>query len=258
MCAFRRLPERARAFPLIADLGCYRCLAAECMLTSRALLALMQVNHFPGTWGVGRKDRLCRNLARMKRDFPEDYDIAATTYLLPSDRRKFIQEMEEDPKVSVIGSMSCRRLCFALTPCYAAVFPSTQSIWILKPPASSCGRGIYLVSKAAGSILPKPQKALIAQRYIKHPLLINGYKFDMRIYAMVTSFDPLKVYLFHNGLTRCVGRWSPDVCVLKRPSDRLSRAPQVLHGEVHAVVQEPEEPLRALDELQREQAEREV
>ena len=79
-----------------------------------------------------------------------------------------------------------------------------QSIWILKPPASSCGRGISLISKAAGSLLPKPDKPLIAQKYIKHPFLINGYKFDLRIYALVTSYDPLKVYLFHNGLVRCV------------------------------------------------------
>ncbi len=78
-------------------------------------------------------------------------------------------------------------------------------MWILKPPASSCGRGISLISKAAGSPLPKPGKNLIAQRYFKHPFLINDYKFDLRIYVLVTSFDPLKVYLFHNGLARCVG-----------------------------------------------------
>jgi hypothetical protein len=43
---------------------------------------------------------------------------------------------------------------------------------------------------------------LACGRYVKHPFLINDYKFDLRIYALVTSFDPLKIYLFQNGLAR--------------------------------------------------------
>lgn len=39
-------------------------------------------------------------------------------------------------------------------------------------------------------------------RYIDNPLLIDGYKFDVRIYVAVTSYDPLVAYLYEEGLTR--------------------------------------------------------
>lgn len=59
-----------------------------------------KVNHFPGSWGLGRKDRLARNLGRMAREFGSAYAISSRTFYLPKERRKLIMEMEADPKVS--------------------------------------------------------------------------------------------------------------------------------------------------------------
>ena len=34
------------------------------------------------------------------------------------------------------------------------------------------------------------------------PFLIDGFKFDLRIYALVTACDPLRIFVFKDGLAR--------------------------------------------------------
>lgn len=39
-------------------------------------------------------------------------------------------------------------------------------------------------------------------RYLADPFLINGSKFDLRVYVYVSCYDPLRIYIFKEGLTR--------------------------------------------------------
>ncbi len=46
------------------------------------------------------------------------------------------------------------------------------------------------------------EESCIISRYVPNPLLINGLKFDLRIYVLVTCLDPLRIYIYNEGLTR--------------------------------------------------------
>ena len=93
-----------------------------------------------------------------------------------------------------------------------------QGIWIVKPPADSCGKGIRLVTEPEDVLdsrlvivkwhdpsrasVEMPQQNLIVQKYISNPFLVNGLKFDLRLYVLLTSIDPIKLYLYDDGLVR--------------------------------------------------------
>ncbi|XP_071643171.1 tubulin polyglutamylase TTLL13-like isoform X2 [Temnothorax longispinosus] len=130
-----------------------------------------RVNHFPGMTEICRKDLLARNLNRMQKLFPKDYNFFPKTWCFPADHGD------------------------------ATVYAKTRRsrTFILKPDTGCQGRGIYL-TKHLKDI--KPSERLICQVYIARPFLIDGYKFDLRIYALITSCDPLRIYVYNEGLAR--------------------------------------------------------
>lgn len=122
----------------------------------------------------------------MKKAFPKDYDICPQTYLLPEDYKKLAFEREADKK----------------------------ALFIMKPNAASCGKGISVLGPADS--IPKKGGYLIS-KYLANPHLIDGLKYDLRIYVLVTSYDPLKVYLFREGLTRfATEKYSTNMNSLKK------------------------------------------
>lgn len=71
--------------------------------------------------------------------------------------------------------------------------------YIIKPDQGAQGRGIWL-TKNLKEI--KPTERMICQLYINKPLLIDGFKFDLRVYTLITSTNPLRIFVYKEGLAR--------------------------------------------------------
>ncbi|XP_026141031.1 tubulin polyglutamylase TTLL5 isoform X2 [Carassius auratus] len=137
----------------------------------RSLQDFQKVNHFPRSFELTRKDRLYKNIQRMQQTHGfHNFHIVPQTFVLPAEYQEFSSSFSKD-----------------------------KGAWIIKPVASSRGRGIYLVSSP--SQIPLDENILVS-RYISNPLLIDGFKFDVRLYVLVTSYDPLLIYLYEEGLAR--------------------------------------------------------
>ncbi|NXY49011.1 TTLL4 polyglutamylase, partial [Ceuthmochares aereus] len=139
----------------------------------RVIREHQKLNHFPGSFQIGRKDRLWRNLLKMQaRCGKKEFNFFPQSFILPQDIKLLRKAWEEG---------------------------ASRQKWIVKPPASARGIGIQVIHK--WSQLPK-RRPLLVQRYLHKPYLIGGKKFDLRIYVYVTCYDPLRVYLFKDGLVR--------------------------------------------------------
>uniref|UniRef100_A0A665X0M8 Tubulin tyrosine ligase-like family, member 4 n=1 Tax=Echeneis naucrates TaxID=173247 RepID=A0A665X0M8_ECHNA len=139
----------------------------------KALEEHQKLNHFPGTFQIGRKDRLWRNLSKMQVRFgKQEFSFFPRTFILPQDI-KLLRKAWKDG--------------------------GSKQKWIIKPPASARGIGIQVIHK--WTQMPR-KRPLLVQKYLHKPYLISGNKFDLRIYVYVTSYDPLRVYMFTDGLVR--------------------------------------------------------
>lgn len=134
-----------------------------------------RINHFPNMGEICRKDALCRNMMKMAKERPEEYNFTPKTWTLPSEYNTFLlysRELKKKKKVKT---------------------------FIAKPANGAMGNGISLFRNA--DKIPSAEHYIV-QEYLDKPFLIDGYKCDLRIYVLMTACDPLRLFLFHDGLLR--------------------------------------------------------
>jgi tubulin polyglutamylase TTLL9 len=151
-----------------------------------------RVNHFPNNYELTRKDLMYKNLRRYKKQLEKEnkleeakkFNFYPQTFYMPNEYSLFMDEYKKNQ----------------------------NAMWIMKPAGKAQGRGIFLITSMNQIIswknsLKGGQENLInelyiAQKYLMNPLLVGGKKFDLRIYALVTSYNPLTVYLYRTGFAR--------------------------------------------------------
>ena len=161
------------------------------------------LNHFPNFYELTRKDLMAKNIKKYKKQLLKEgktvdhLDFLPLTYVLPQDMSVFIEEFKKYP----------------------------NSLWILKPNNRCQGQGITLLNKTSKVKKMNFNKKVtdnyqninvndvyVVSKYIDNPFLMGGKKFDMRIYCLVTTFHPLKAYLYQQGFCRfCNEKFSVDV-----------------------------------------------
>ncbi|TSP36075.1 Tubulin polyglutamylase TTLL11 [Bagarius yarrelli] len=141
-----------------------------------------QVNKFPGMVEMLRKINLSRAMRTMQQLFPEEYNFYPRSWILPEEYQLF------STQIRLLKDSDS----------------SLKPTFIVKPDSGSQGDGIYLI-RDPGDLRAFPGsqvKQAVVQEYIQKPLLIDKLKFDIRLYVLVRSLDPLEIYIAKEGLSR--------------------------------------------------------
>ena len=140
-----------------------------------------KINHIPGNNALTVKSRLYRSLMDLKdrlehqqRDSQHLTDRLAfvpRVFSMPEDYHAFQQAALEQP----------------------------GKRWLLKPKNSARGKGIQLVKDPAEVPM---EASWMVQEYLENPHTMHGRKYVLRLYVLVSSISPFRVYLYHQGFAK--------------------------------------------------------
>ncbi|KAG5507572.1 hypothetical protein JKF63_06521 [Porcisia hertigi] len=209
------------------------------------------LNHFRNHYELTRKDTMVRNIKKMVKALEKDgdaeevaaaWDFFPVTFSLPQDYGLFEQEFRRHPNTiwimkppakaqgkgiflfSKLSQIAEWRREFKQRHGYLTSSGSGGGAAMGggggNGPSTGGGAGggaggtgnPYSVGSIGGQYgVSEPVEPYLAQRYISNPHLVGGKKYDLRIYVLVQSYQPLTVWLHRTGFARfCQHRYSLD------------------------------------------------
>ena len=244
------------------------------ILDTHTFTETQYINHFRDHSEITRKDMLAKNLKRMRHDlkghgqmqYVNQLMFFPETYVLPVEFGMLKQRMLEVQKSGEQGVVWIMKPCgksqgkgiFMITklselnawwqtvsaPVNVATImaeaspldsPAGQSPVMgynnqLQPSLTTTGS-----TQTAQTTPIVGSDQYVCQRYIGNPYLIGGRKFDMRIYVLVTSYKPLRVFICRYGFARFTfQRYKLDSTSITDASVHLTNVAIQKHTEAYA------------------------
>ncbi|MES1908195.1 MAG: hypothetical protein MHM6MM_001174 [Cercozoa sp. M6MM] len=163
------------------------------------------LNHFAGSEWLTRKDYLLRTIRAAREKSKRPLNFMPLSFLLPRERNSLLQRLRNGAKQR-----------------------NAEPAFIAKPAALARGRKISLIRTAndierAVSLVREddqedkiqskkrrhrvlsddsPSRSMVVQKYVSRPLLVGGHKVDLRLYVLISSVAPLRVFLHKRGICR--------------------------------------------------------
>lgn len=149
-----------------------------------------RINHFPGNAALTVKSRLYESLASLRARMVDGFgtqhpltsrlDFFPRAYVMPHDYHALQQAARNNP----------------------------AQRWILKPTNASKGKGVRVLQDVGEAPLAPDW---LVQEYLDHPHTIRGHKYVLRLYVLIASLEPLRVYLYRQGFAKLASEpWDPD------------------------------------------------
>ena len=141
-----------------------------------------RISRFPGMSNLCDKVNMAIALRFLENLWPEAFPFWPKCWIIPDDHSHLVSWMDDRKEAGEDSNV------------------------IVKPGGGSLGEGIFITQDWMDFNVKievrNPGFSALAQVYVPRPLLLNGFKFDLRVYVVLTSLSPLKAYLCTEGLAR--------------------------------------------------------
>jgi tubulin polyglutamylase TTLL5 len=156
----------------------------------RKVSARRKLNHFPGNNALTVKSRLHDSLATMRDRMIDAFGPSHDT----------VSRLGFFPRVySMPGDYHALQ---------QAALDNPEKCWILKPKNASKGKGIRVLHDVADAPV---EPNWMVQEYLANPHTIRGHKYVLRLYVLVASIEPLRLYVYRQGFAKLASEpWDPD------------------------------------------------